>query len=68
MRPIFLTGTCATLTSLVTDMPALEFAAGLSPLLATLCGNPQTASVDLQRARKRDVAQNGPLPAKGGGR
>jgi phospholipid/cholesterol/gamma-HCH transport system substrate-binding protein len=68
MRPIFLTGTCATLTSLVNDMPALEFAAGLSPLLATLCGNPQTASVDVTRARKRDVAQNGPLRAKGGGR
>jgi phospholipid/cholesterol/gamma-HCH transport system substrate-binding protein len=65
MRPIFLTGTCATLTSLVNDMPALEFAAGLSPLLATLCRNPQTASLDLSRARKRDVAQNGPLAAKG---
>ena len=45
MRPIFLTGTCDTLTSLVTGQPQLEFAMGLSPLLATICGNPSTPSI-----------------------
>ena len=50
MRPIFLTGTCSTLTSLVNDMPLLEFAAGLSPLLATVCKNPATRSVSVTRA------------------
>ncbi|MBI5104118.1 MAG: MCE family protein [Solirubrobacterales bacterium] len=54
MRPIFLTGTCTTLKGLVQDQPALEFAAGLSPILATLCGNPQTASLDVAKARRRD--------------
>jgi hypothetical protein len=34
-------------------MPALEFAAGLSPVLATVCGNPRTASLDVKSARKR---------------
>lgn len=46
MRPIFPTGTCSTLTSLVNNQPGLEFAMGLSPLLATACGNPQTTSID----------------------
>ncbi len=50
MRPIFLTGTCATLTSLVNDLPAIEFAAGLSPLLATVCSDPATRSIDPRRA------------------
>ena len=50
MRPIFLTGTCTTLASLVNDMPQLEFALGLSPLLATVCGNPATRSLSVKRA------------------
>ena len=50
MRPIFLTGTCKTLTSLVNDQPQLEFALGLSPLLATVCENPDTT---LARASRR---------------
>jgi hypothetical protein len=50
MRPIFLTGTCATLTSLVRDMPQAEFALGLSPLLATVCSNPATRSVNREAA------------------
>ncbi len=45
-RAILNTGTCDTLTSLVTGQPALEFAMGLSPLLATACGNPDTPSID----------------------
>ena len=47
MRPIFLTGTCGSLTSLVNDNPAAEFGLNLSPLLATQCGNPDTLSTDL---------------------
>jgi phospholipid/cholesterol/gamma-HCH transport system substrate-binding protein len=50
MRPIFLTGTCGTLTSLVNDLPALEFAMNLSPVLATICGNPATTSLSAKRA------------------
>jgi phospholipid/cholesterol/gamma-HCH transport system substrate-binding protein len=42
MRPIFLTGTCGTLASLVTDNPTAEFGLNLSPLLANVCGNPDT--------------------------
>ena len=39
---------CSTLTSLVNGAsPQLEFAMGLSPVLATACGNPDTASTDL---------------------
>ncbi len=40
LRGIFLTGTCTTLKGLVTNMPQLEFAMGLSPVLATVCGDP----------------------------
>ncbi len=50
MRPIFLTGTCSTLTSLVNDLPQAEFALGLSPLLATVCKNPTTRSLSVNRA------------------
>ena len=51
MRPIFLTGTCSTLTSLVNDLPQAEFALGLSPLLATVCKNPTTRSLSVNGAR-----------------
>jgi phospholipid/cholesterol/gamma-HCH transport system substrate-binding protein len=50
MRPIFVTGTCSTLTSLVNDLPQAEFALGLSPLLATVCKNPTTRSLSLTRS------------------
>jgi phospholipid/cholesterol/gamma-HCH transport system substrate-binding protein len=50
MRPIFVTGTCPTLTSLVNDMPQLEFALGLSPLLATACSNPTTTSLSVTKS------------------
>jgi phospholipid/cholesterol/gamma-HCH transport system substrate-binding protein len=50
MRPIFLTGTCATLTSLVNDSPLAEFALGLSPVLAAACANPMTRSLDVSKA------------------
>ena len=57
MRPIFVTGTCSTLTSLVNDLPQAEFALGLSPLLATVCKNPTTRSLSVRRS----------LRANGGG-
>ncbi len=56
MRPIFLTGTCSALTSLVEGEPELEFAMGISPLLATVCDDPQTASVRLGEVKKRTAA------------
>ncbi|HEV7808198.1 MAG TPA: MlaD family protein [Solirubrobacteraceae bacterium] len=52
MRPVFLTGTCKTLISLVNDTPQLEFALGLSPLLATVCKNPTTTSLDVTKSLK----------------
>jgi phospholipid/cholesterol/gamma-HCH transport system substrate-binding protein len=54
MRPIFLTGTCTTLTQLVDAQPDLEFGLGLSPILGGLCQNPATSSV---RADAKGVAR-----------
>ncbi len=56
MRGIFLTGTCTTLRTLVTNQPELEFAMGLSPALATLCDNPATTSINLPVVRKATEA------------
>ena len=47
MRPIFVSGTCTTFTSLVNDFPQAEFALGLSPLLASVCHNPSTTSLSV---------------------
>jgi len=47
MRPIFLTGTCTTLTSLVENNPLIEYGLNLSPVLGTVCGNPDTLTGDL---------------------
>lgn len=47
MRPVFLTGTCQTLTNLVDEEPLFEFAMGISDLLAGQCANPPTLSVDI---------------------
>jgi phospholipid/cholesterol/gamma-HCH transport system substrate-binding protein len=52
MRPIFVTATCDTFTSLVNDLPQAEFALGLSPLLATVCKNPTTTSLNATKAIK----------------
>jgi phospholipid/cholesterol/gamma-HCH transport system substrate-binding protein len=52
MRPVFLTGTCQTITSIVNGEPALEFALGLSNFLADLCNNPQTRSVDVPAVKR----------------
>ncbi|MCW3012858.1 MAG: hypothetical protein JWO90_3262 [Solirubrobacterales bacterium] len=52
MRGIFLAGTCTTLRTLVTNEPQLEFAMGLSPALAALCGDPATTSTNLQAVKK----------------
>ncbi len=53
MRPFFLTATCKTFTSLVNDQPQLEFALGLSPLLATVCNNPTTTSLSVTKSLAR---------------
>lgn len=59
MRPIFLTGTCSTLTSLVNDLPQAEFALGLSPLLATVCSNPDTRSLSVKRSLRANGGSGG---------
>ena len=60
LRPVFLTGTCQTLISLINDEPQLEFLMGLSALLAEQCNKPNTRSLDpaafkrsLEKGRKR---------------
>ncbi len=63
MRPVFLTGTCQTLTNLVQEEPALEFLLGLSGALAQQCDNPQTRSV---QPRQRG-APHGAEPVKTSG-
>ncbi|MDQ1686880.1 MAG: phospholipid/cholesterol/gamma-HCH transport system substrate-binding protein, partial [Frankiaceae bacterium] len=63
MRPIFVTATCNTFTSLVNDLPQAEFALGLSPLLATVCKNPTTTSLSSGKALKTISS----LVPKGGG-
>ena len=45
MRPVFLTGTCQTLTNLANEEPQLEFLLGLTGVLAQQCGNPLTSSI-----------------------
>jgi phospholipid/cholesterol/gamma-HCH transport system substrate-binding protein len=57
MRPVFLTGTCQTLTNLVDNSPQLEFALGLSGLLADQCDNPQTRSIDVPAVKKQLARQ-----------
>jgi len=52
LRPIFLTGTCTTLKAFVQNESEAEFGFDLSPLLANLCGDPQTNSIDLPLQRK----------------
>jgi phospholipid/cholesterol/gamma-HCH transport system substrate-binding protein len=59
MRPILLTGTCSTLTSLVNDLPQAEFALGLSPLLATVCKNPGTRSLSVKRSLRANGSGGG---------
>ncbi len=52
IRPIFLTGTCQTLTSLVNETPELEFLLGLTGVLANACSNPVTRSTDVAAVRR----------------
>ena len=69
MRPVFLTGACTTLVSLVEDQPELEFLMGLSPVLATACGNPETASLGPELPDLPDTPDLPvPLPKEGRGR
>jgi phospholipid/cholesterol/gamma-HCH transport system substrate-binding protein len=59
MRPIFVTGTCTTFTSLVNDLPQAEFALGLSPLLGSVCKNPTTTSLSTRKSLRTigDIAR-----------
>jgi phospholipid/cholesterol/gamma-HCH transport system substrate-binding protein len=71
MRPVFLTGTCTTLANLVNLRPELEFGMGLSPILAAVCGDPQTSSVldgipGVGSARAKDGKAGGEASAGAG--
>jgi phospholipid/cholesterol/gamma-HCH transport system substrate-binding protein len=57
MRPIFLTGTCQTLTGLVNEVPQFEFLLGLSGVLANQCNNPVTASLNLPKVQRQVAKQ-----------
>lgn len=63
-RPIFLTGTCSTFTSLANDIPQTEFLLGLSPLLDSVCKNPTTTSLSVSKTLKT----LGAAPKKAGGK
>jgi phospholipid/cholesterol/gamma-HCH transport system substrate-binding protein len=52
MRPVFLTGTCQTITGLVNEEPELEFLLGLTGVLVDACNNPATTSLSLPETRK----------------
>ena len=52
LRPIFLTGTCKTLTNFVSSESQAEFGFNLSPLLANVCDNPTTSSINLPLQRR----------------
>ena len=66
LRPVFLTGTCSTLVSILNDNPELEFLQGLSPVLAEQCNNPDTRSQKpelvkraIERERKAEARREG---------
>ncbi|MEA2127100.1 MAG: phospholipid/cholesterol/gamma-HCH transport system substrate-binding protein [Solirubrobacteraceae bacterium] len=52
MRPVFLTGTCQTITNLVNEEPQLEFLLGLSGVLSDACNNPVTTSILPKKAQR----------------
>jgi phospholipid/cholesterol/gamma-HCH transport system substrate-binding protein len=52
MRPVFLTGTCQTITNLVSEQPQLEFLLGLSGVLSDQCNNPTTTSILPDKAKQ----------------
>jgi phospholipid/cholesterol/gamma-HCH transport system substrate-binding protein len=52
MRPIFLTGTCGTLSAIASGSPLVEFGLNLSPVLASVCHDPSTPSVNLGELAK----------------
>ena len=54
MRPIFLTGTCGTLSAISATSPLAEFGLNLSPVLAGVCKNPSTPAVSLPALAKAD--------------
>jgi phospholipid/cholesterol/gamma-HCH transport system substrate-binding protein len=58
LRPVFLTGTCQTLISLINDEPQLEFLMGLSALLAEQCNSPETRSQDPESVARTLAAES----------
>jgi hypothetical protein len=52
LRPVFLTGTCQTLITLIDDEPQLEFLMALSGVLKEQCSNPNTKSLHPEAVKK----------------
>jgi phospholipid/cholesterol/gamma-HCH transport system substrate-binding protein len=52
LRPVFLTGTCQTLTTLVNNEPQLEFLSAISSVLTDQCDNPDTRSQHPDRLKE----------------
>ena len=52
LRPVFLTGTCQTLTTLVNNEPQLEFLSAISAVLTEQCDDPNTRSQHPDRVAK----------------
>lgn len=66
LRPVFLTGTCQTLVSLINDEPELEFLMGLSGVLAEVCNDPETRSLRPRSVlRDREKAARAAKEARG---
>jgi phospholipid/cholesterol/gamma-HCH transport system substrate-binding protein len=57
LRPVFLTGTCQTLITLIDDEPQLEFLMALSGVLKEQCSNPSTRSQHPEAFKKSLAAE-----------
>ena len=53
LRPVFLTGTCSTITTLIEDEPAFEFLLNLTPIVTEQCQNPETRSVQPEKVKRQ---------------
>jgi len=58
LRPVFLTGTCQTLITIINDNPELEFLMALSGVLAEQCNNPNTRSQNPEKVKRSLEAES----------
>ena len=54
LRPVFLTGTCQTLQTLINDEPALEFLGALTAVIVEQCNSPDTRSIQPERVARAE--------------